>query len=237
MHVLAELVALLAPPGCLACRRALPRAGERLCVDCTRALPWLREGCRRCGLPAHRRKRCPAAGASFPRAWAPLAYQGVARNLVAGLKFRAAVATADLMAAQMTANLPPDLRGVAGRGGEAAVAGDVVALVPVPAMPTRRRARGFDPARALTVALARRTGLPLADCLVRLDRLHRQVGASRKERRASGRLRIEVRGTAPSRAVLVDDVHTTGATLEACAQALGAAGTTVLAVVSYARTL
>ena len=110
MTPMAELLALIAPPGCLACRRALPRAGDRLCADCSRALPWLRAGCGRCGLPAHRGKRCPAAGAAFGRAWAPLAYQGVARKLVAALKFRGALAAADLMAAHMAANLPADLR-------------------------------------------------------------------------------------------------------------------------------
>lgn len=245
MPLLAELVALLAPPGCLACRCALPRAGDRLCVDCSRALPWLSDGCRRCGLPVHRGKRCPAARASFRRAWAPLAYQGVARKLVAALKFRGALVAADLMAAHMVANLPSDLRralsdGLGGVGGgdvACGAGGGAVVLVPVPAMPARRRARGFDPSRVLTGALARRTGLPLADCLVRADRAHRQVGASRSERRAPGRLRIRVRGSPPERAILVDDVHTTGATLDACARALAAEGTTVLAVISYARTL
>ena len=151
MNAIAELVALLVPPGCLACRCALPRAGERLCVDCSRALPWLRAGCRRCGLPVHRGKRCPAARAAFPRAWAPLAYQGVARKLVAALKFRGALAAADVMAAHIAANLPPDLRAAP------------AVLVPVPPVGRRRRRRGFDPgagtrrrARAPDRAAARR---------------------------------------------------------------------------------
>ena len=205
----------------------------------------------------HRGKRCPAAGAAFARAWAPLAYQGVARKLVAALKFRGALAAADLMAAQMVANLPDDLRrattaataasGASGATAEktatAAAVGDVArvaggaVLVPVPAMPARRRRRGFDPARVLTAAFARRTGCPSVDCLVRADRAHRQVGASRRERRDPGRLEIRLRGSPPPLAILVDDVHTTGATLDACARALAAEGTTVLAAISYARTL
>jgi ComF family protein len=225
MTLVAELVALLVPPGCLACRCALPRAGDRLCVDCSRALPWLREGCRRCGLPEHRGKRCPAARASFPRAWAPLAYQGVARKLVAALKFRGALAAADLMAAHIAANLPPDLRAAP------------AVLVPVPPVGRRRRRRGFDQARVLGAALARRTERPLVECLVRTDHAARQVGASRRERRAPGRLQIRVRGSPPPLAILVDDVHTTGATLDACARALAAEGTTVVAAITYARTL
>jgi predicted amidophosphoribosyltransferase len=225
MNLVRELIALLAPPGCVACGRALGSADVRLCAECVRGLPWLRSGCPRCGLPKHRRRGCPAAGAAFARAWAPMAYQGVARRLVAALKFRGALVVADIMAAQMAANLPPEFRE------------GIVTLVPVAHAPSRRRRRGFDPARVLTLALARRLDRPFADCLVRRDRTGRQVGAGRRERRAAGRLVVHVRGSPPPLAILVDDVHTTGATLDASARALTAAGTRVVAAISYARTL
>ena len=159
-----ELLALLAPPTCTACRAPLDAAGPLLCPACARALPWLRgPGCPRCGLPRHRRSGCPAAGAGFALAWAPLAYDGVARELVQALKFRGALPVAQLMAAQVAAGLPPALRGVD-------------AVVPVPPHPGRRRRRGFDPAGVLARALAARLGLPLAACLARGGG-RRQVGA------------------------------------------------------------
>lgn len=222
---LAELVALIAPPACAACRAPLAGAELRLCPACVRALPWLRgRPCPRCALPRHRgRAGCPAAGAAFAAAWAPLAYEGVARDLVAALKFRAAVQLADLMAAQIAAGLPAGLR-------------SVEAVVPVPPHRGRRRRRGFDPAGLLAGALARRLELPVAPCL-RRGGGRRQVGAGRAARRDPRRLSVEAARAVPAHALLVDDVHTTGATLDACARALRAGGCRAVVAVSYARTL
>jgi predicted amidophosphoribosyltransferase len=232
--LLRELVALVAPPACPACRVALDSARLRLCSACSAALPWLpRDCCRRCALPVHRGRRCPAAGAAFGRAWAPLAYDGVARELVGALKFRAALPLAGLMAAHIAANLPADLRPPAGERG----APGTVAIVPVPPQRLRRRRRGFDPAAVLADGVAARTGVPVLACLERLDRSRRSVGTGRRARRRPGRIVVELRAGAPRRALLLDDVHTTGATLEACARALRAGGCRQVVAVTYARTL
>jgi predicted amidophosphoribosyltransferase len=222
----AELTAALAPPACLACRTPLTDAHAQLCVACRRALPWLREPrCIRCGLPAPCGARCPASGAAFERAWTPLAHDGPARVLVAALKFRGALPVAQLMAAQIAASAPRDL-----------LAGAV--LVPVPLHPARHRARGFDQAALIASALGARSGLPVAACLRRSGPATRQLGADRSDRHAAAeRQLLRSRGPVPVRSVLVDDVHTTGATLDACARALRNAGSRHVAAVSYARAL
>ena len=232
-----HLLSILVPPACAVCRRPLRDAGAVACTGCLRRLPWLRgHRCPRCALPRHR-AGCPAAGAAFDRAWAPLAYEGAARDLVAALKFRAALPVAGLMAAHVAANLPRTCAAWRPRSPRARRARAPLAVVPVPAHRGRRRRRGFDPAALLAAALAGRTGLPLAPCLRRVDRGRRQVGAGRALRRSAGRFEAALVAAPPRAALLVDDVHTTGATLDACARALKAGGAEAVAAVTYARTL
>jgi predicted amidophosphoribosyltransferase len=167
---------------------------------------------------------CPARRAAFGAAWAPVAHSGSARAAVRALKFRGALALAETMAAQMAAGAPPALL-------------EVDAIVPVPPDRGRARRRGFDPAALLARALARRIDLPLAPCLRRSGPASRQLGAGARERRAAGRLNVRAEGRPPARALLVDDVHTTGATLHACAQALRAAGSNRVGAITYTRAL
>jgi predicted amidophosphoribosyltransferase len=224
--MLPSLLGLLAPPACVACRRP-PAPGDVLCRDCRLALPWLGPAvCRRCGLPVPCGRRCPAAGLAFDRAWAPVAYDGPARALVVALKERGALVVARVMAAQIAATAP------------AGLLSDAV-IVPVPSDPLRRRLRGLDHAGRLAAELASRCGLEASMVLRRrASRTGRQAAAGRALRLAAGRLAIEPRvRPAPATVVLVDDVHTTGATLHACALALRGAGAREIRAVSYARTL
>jgi len=226
MHrAIAELVATLAPPACCACGRPVPAADEPLCGACRRDLPWLRgPRCPRCALPAPCAP-CPASRLAFDAAWAPVAHAGSARAAVRALKFHGKLALADAMVAQMAAGAPRVLLDGAD------------ALVAVPPDRGRARRRGFDPAALLARGLARRTGLPVAPCLRRTGPSPRQLGARARDRRAAGRLHVQATRPAPTRALLVDDVHTTGATLHACAQALRAAGARRVAAITYSRAL
>jgi predicted amidophosphoribosyltransferase len=144
--------------------------------------------------------------------------------MVLALKHSRALAVIDIMAAQIAAGVPAQLI-------------HDVTLVPVPAHPQRARVRGFDPAQRLAAAVARRTGVRAHRCLARSPRAERQAGESRAERLAIERLAIAACGAVPPRALLIDDVHTTGATLSAAASALRGAGTEWVGAVTYARTI
>jgi predicted amidophosphoribosyltransferase len=248
--MVASLLALVVPAVCVACRRAGEVArNDPLCSACRRALPWLgAPRCRRCGLPGPCGARCPARAQAFSGAWAPVAYAGAVPALVNALKERGAVGLARLMAAQIVATAPPGqwAGGLATTGTVVPVGGvpPRIALVPVPADPLRRRRRGVDHAARLAAELAPRCGLPVAAVLARpMTAGSRQAGLSRAQRLRPDRLTVVLRTgrrappAVPPIAILVDDVHTTGATLHACALALREAGALDVRAVTYARAL
>jgi len=189
-----------------------------LCLACRAPAPgsWLCASCRRAldWLPTD-----PVALRGL-RVWAPLAYEGPARALVGRLKYHGALQLADHMAAMVAAGAPRGLIGLP--------------LVPVPMPAARRRLRGFDHALLLARALGRRTGAPCRALLGREGAV-RQVGRTRTDRlRDPPRFSALSAGT--EAVVLVDDVVTTGATVAACAAALGAAGWSCAGALAFART-
>ena len=206
---LGRLVSFLAPPLCAACGASAGSA-EPLCGRCRAGLRWLGP---------------EAVRAGVAEVWAPLAYEEGAMALARALKFGGAVRIAEAMASQIAANAPPGW-----------LAGG--ALVPVPLHPARLRTRGYNQAERLAAALSMRTGLAVDHCLERAGPATAQVGRGRGERLRgiAGSVALRAGRSPPARAILVDDVLTTGATIAACAGALAAAGTCELRGVAYART-
>lgn len=217
------LLSVVAPPSCPACGKALPGTHDALCRACARELPWLGSGtCPRCALPRPCAP-CPARRSAWSCAWAPFAHEGPARALVVALKFRGVLVAADLLAAPLAAGAGDLLEGAT--------------LVPVPADPRRRRRRGFDHSGLIAAALGRRSGRPVTHCLER-PRAARQLGAGRDARLAAVRhAPPRARGQVPPVAVLVDDVHTTGATLDVCARALRDAGALTVHALTATRSI
>jgi predicted amidophosphoribosyltransferase len=223
-----SLLSLVVPPLCVACREP-ELSGAAVCPSCAAGMEPIAACCRRCGAPlpcpVDACAECRGRGLSFARAWAPFAYTGPAREVVLALKARGLTAGAPYMATAIARRAPPGvLDGV---------------LVPAPAHPERLRRHGHNQARALAAALGRITGLPVCEALVRRPGGRRQVGLERHARRANAQGWIAAGSGVPAgaRAVVVDDVYTTGATLDACARALGAAGSGPVTAVCFARTV
>ena len=162
--------------------------------------------------------------------WAAFAYEGVAREVVARVKYRGARAAVPWLAdAMVTTMLEGMLEGMLD------VRVDVVTWAPTSR--DRRRTRGFDQAELLARAVARRlTDHVDVRCLGLLDRRPGppQTGLTGADRRRGpGHV---ARRAAPASVLVVDDVATTGATRAAAAYALRAAGARVVVACTAART-
>ena len=202
-RLLEALVPAMFPADCLVCERALSfRQEGGVCLSCWDGLPWL---------PGYGRRRGPLQALL----WAA-DYEGTIRQLVHGLKFAGMDYLGPALGRRMVFRLAPLIF---------AERPDLV--VPVPLHLWRRYRRGYNQAEGLARAIARRTLLPLDAAALRRRRAgRRQLGLSRRERlRALAGCFVARPGHARDRTILVvDDVVTTGATLEACARALLAAG-------------
>ena len=220
-----RLLDFVLPPRCGACRRL----GSWLCEACRSRIRRLEEPlCRRCGVQLESARNecgCRDRLRSLARLRSATAYEGPVEVAIHRFKYqgwrRLAEPLALLMAERMV---------VEGLAADLAVA--------VPLHPTRLRERGFNQAELLAAELRRRLGLgqPPGD-LVRCRPTPPQVGHDRRRRLLNVSGAFAWRGPALDGRpiVVVDDVATTGATLDACASALRAAGSGPVMGVSVAR--
>lgn len=144
---------------------------------------------------------------------AAFAYQGPVRRALAQLKYEGARRVARELAVEAAQALDLLLEIVHG-----------AVLVPVPVHDARRRQRGYDQAVLLAQALAAAAGIGVRQALRRVRPTEKQHRLSRGERLRNLRGAFAAVGPVPRTVVLVDDIITTTATLEACAAELRTAG-------------
>jgi len=205
----------LFPPHCLGCGRE----GDFLCIPCCRALPRLLPPlCPKCSRPLVQEDRCPIC-----QKWrleisgirSPFLFQGVVRQAIHQLKYNnfkaLASPLAQLLAAYVeTRPLPVEV------------------IVPVPLHPRRLRERGYNQSALLARELGRLTSLPVVeDSLFKLRDTPAQTRALNAEIRRSNVVGVfacrdeKLKG---KQVLLIDDVCTTGATLDSCAITLSRVG-------------
>jgi ComF family protein len=212
---------LLLPQRCGVC--ALP--GSAFCAGCRRALVRLLPPvCERCGSPGSWPvRRCPECAGrrlGFATARGAVLYESHARELVGRWKERGRRDLSKL-AAELVAEVLPQP--------------SADALTFVPGERDRLLLRGHAPPERLAWELGQLWALPVRPFLIRSRHVPRQRGLSFAERRSNvaGAFAAVVRVT--GRVVLVDDVYTTGSTVNACATALRRAGAERVDVVCLAR--
>ena len=225
---------LALPPRCPGCG-AVTREPHRFCAACWGDLrflgpPW----CAACHAPfAFDRGEGAVCGACLARPprhagiRAAVAYGAVARRVVLRLKYGRRIALAETVARPMARLMPVDA--------------DV--LVPVPLHRWRLWSRGFNQAALIAAAIARASGVPADPFALRRHRathVLRGLGARQRAAAIKGAFavpdtrRAAVEGKA---VVLIDDVHTSGATADACTAALLRAGAVRVTILCWARVL
>jgi ComF family protein len=206
---------LLFPLRCIECGKE----GNLICQDCSSQLQWISAPvCSFCGVdkPVDRPcTSCPTFKPVIDGVRAPLRYEGIIRSAVHQLKYRnlraIAIPLASVMADYLEKNpLPYDI------------------IIPVPLHPKKLRERGYNQSELLAKEIGKITSLPVnTKCLIRIRQTPAQAMTKGRDERyvnlvdAFSCLNND---TEEKRILLIDDVATSCATLDACAQALKSAG-------------
>ena len=232
LRLLDRVLDLAFPPRCVSCVRFGPFICDGCLATVARAGP---ARCSICWMPIREPTREPPTGGacarcravrpSFTAVRSAFVYEGAARDAVHALKFRGLSAIAPPMAVLMAEQLvdwsPP-----------------VDSIVPVPLAGSRRRQRGYNQSELLAKELSRLTAIPLERrALMRPLSASPQYRLSdRDERRRNVSAAFLPGKSVPQGSILlVDDVITTGATLDACSRVLIGAGVAWVFALTFAR--
>lgn len=204
-----KLLTAFYPHHCFLCDAVLP-SDKRLCAACLTRAPYvLPPVCERCG---RGEDVCICGGHThaFERCISPFYHEGVAQESILRLKQRYDTVVAAGFAVEMAEVIRREYGGIAF---------DVVTSVPLHKKDLR--ARGFDQAKGLAQTLADRLGLPYAATLTKLTHTQPQKELSAIRRRGNLLGVFDVIADVEGRTILlVDDVITTGSTLDECAKML-----------------
>ena len=216
----------IVPPTCLLCNG---RATRALCPGCHADLPWHRQPhCTQCAVPTPDGQLCGSClkrPPAFDRTHAALAYAFPLDRLIPRLKYRGQLAIAPALGTCLTECV--------------AAAPRPDRLIAMPLHATRIRERGFNHAGEIARTVARQLGLPLdLDSCRRTRDTPPQMGLKHDARRRNVRGAFDCSGDVQGqRIALIDDVMTTGTSLDELAATLKRAGAREVSCWVVARTL
>lgn len=228
-RLLAALAAALFPPRCALCLRALSTL-EVVCSRCEASLPSLDGSrCRRCGAPVDDPSidlcfRCGTVDHAVDCILSLGPYRGHWGRLIRAFKFEHEIALGRWLGSRLAQACSAHID-----------VGEVDAITFVPMTPQDKRQRGFNQAEVLARSLARRLHLPVRAMLIKTRDTALQSQLSAAERKINLRDAFGLLPSVQEQVLLVDDIYTTGATVEECARTLKRGGARSVVVVTVAR--
>lgn len=224
MNVFEKLVRIIAPHECLVCNKE----GELVCVWCVQdCFPMLPSRCFRCKSFSSDNSTCDVCRrhTKIKHCWVATDYDAVAKKLLTKYKFARAKGAHSIISGAMIGLLPDLPRNTK--------------VVPVPTATVRVRMRGYDHAGLIAKDISRHTGLPYAPIVSRLTQT-RQVGSDKAHRLTQLKDAFFVRDVTKIKGkdvLIVDDITTTGATINCLAETLYRAGAKQINAVVFTQKL
>lgn len=222
MNIVDKFMGVIAPHECLSCGVM----GQLICADCVNdVFEPLPSRCYRCKKLTISFSTCASCirQSKVANVWVRTSYSGTAKELIHRYKFERAKNAAKIIANAMN-DVVPYLR-------------EDILIIPVPTATTRIRQRGYDQAELLANYIGDSLGFLVAKPVSRLSQ-HRQLGASRKTRLEQLQNDFYLNDSKivkKSHIVMVDDVVTTGATIETIAKLLKQSGAKSVSAVAFAQ--
>jgi ComF family protein len=239
IEALNDVSDVIFPPQCLGCGEILhPHSRQLFCPDCNEKIKFITGNlCPVCGTifpdspaPSHLCGNCLENKTYFSCARAVVSYETIILHAIHQFKYGNNISVGALLASFMADFSFPDVDFT-----------DYSLIIPVPLHIKRLRQRGFNQSLILAKALTKKWQIPVNFSLLKRHKFtETQTGMNKTERKQNIKGAFEVRdkkNIADKNVILIDDVYTTGATINECAKTMIKAGAQKVTVLTLARVL
>ena len=207
-----RILDILYPRRCALCDRVLASCETYLCKECSFHLTFRRgKICLKCGRPSEKAVcgQCRLHRYSFDECLIPFAYKGMIKDSIMRFKYHDRPEYARFFAAA-----------ILHYGGKRIMEWNADALVPVPVHKSRLLKRGYNQAGLLAKEISVRTGIPVEDRLaarIKKTEAQKELGFSERKDNLKDAFVYTGKARVPETVIIVDDIFTTGSTMESLA--------------------
>ncbi len=223
--LLKDIFDLVFPPRCRICKKP---SADTICADCLASLPRISGSvCKRCGKPTLRDvgecRECAGRRLYFSLARSGGSYTGTLKTAIHELKYKNGKRLAPYLAKFISSDASDIIDAV-----------DYIAFVPLTKLKEARR--GYNQSRLIAEELCLDSGKPLFTSLVKIKEIPEQnkLGLDKRTHNVKGAFTVS--SSARGKVLLIDDVYTTGSTVNECARQLKKSGASDVFVLTVART-